>query len=562
MPFRRTRLIVLASLVCLLSIGFAYARGDLPKIRALVSSKVSLNASPDISTQDSSAADVPTKGQRSADAQSALASEIINVAASPQGSVHSLPADLMCFNVNSVQIPSWHASELIGATKKLSPKILRIPGGEVANYWDWQRGGIAEDGKPMLEDLPDGLPEYMRYDARSHTGSKLEDYAAGLAATQTQALFVLNMLTSDLAEQIDMLSAAARAGIEIKYLELGNEYYFGIPNYAHRFPTPESYGEEAKVWIQYLRDIFPDIEIAVFGVVPGANSSVRESRWNEALVKSALPVADAISLHLYPGHGLDPNGFSDQGYPAFDEGDFSTIFGEPFQYWQALRDRPAYRLIPKDKEIWITEFNLIEEVFGDHASRLPRVMGTWGHGLYALTMNMMFLEEPRITMTCNHDLVENYRFGAILPHESSFEVSAEQAYPVEPMSLSATGQSLRMLAASVSSMGDRQAISFSQQPSMTDKSGATYPALYGWRFSESDSTSKQASAVVINLSEHIVQLNVESLIDSGQEIRYEQLSADPRTLVTSEHALTFREGRTTEAVTLSPHAVVQLSLSR
>jgi len=558
---RRARLVVLAALVFVLSVGCAYVRGTLLKPQP-ESSLYSVDAD--------AAAD-------SGVTPSALASEVVSVVAKPQGQTQALPADLTCFNVNSVQIPSWHSSQLISATKKLTPSVLRIPGGEVANYWDWQRGGIVEDGEPMLEALPDGLPEYMRYEARSHTGSKLEDYAAGLSATNARALFVLNMLTSDLAEQIDMLSAAARAGIEIKYIELGNEYYFGIPNYAHKFPTPESYGEEAKVWIRYLRDIFPDIEIAVFGVVPSGDSSNRESRWNQALMDTALPVADAIALHLYPGHGLDPNGFSDSGYPAFDERDFGTIFSEPFRYWQALRDRPAYRLIPQDKEIWITEFNLIEDVFGGNSSRLPRVMGTWGHGLYALAMNLMFLEEPRVTMTCNHDLVENYRFGAILPHENSFEVSAKQAYPVDPMSLSATGQSLRMLAESVRKMSDRQPLTFSDQPDLTTQDGKPSVALYGWVFSDSaDSNSasapntapantslKQATAVVLNLSDRIVQLDVSDVVGPNQSVTYQQLSADPRTLVTNEQALTLKKGgekgRVTEAVTLSPHSVTQLS---
>ena len=551
---RRIRFVVLAALVCFISVGSACSQSGLFRQTAGFSKE-------EIAAQ--------TK-------QQALAQDIVQSTATLQASDIALPEELMCFNVNSVQVPSWQSAQLMTATKKLNPRVLRIPGGEVANYWSWQRGGIVEDGTPSLEALPDGLPEYMRYDARLHTGSKLEDYANALTETNTQALFVLNMLTSDLAEQIDMLSAAARTGIEIKYLELGNEYYFGIPNYAHKFPTPEAYGEEAKVWISYLKDIFPDIKVAVFGVVPKEDSSQRENRWNQALMNTVLPSADAVSLHIYPGHGLDPNGFSDQGYPAFDEGDFATIFGEPFRHWQALQRHAAYGLIPADKEVWITEFNLIEDIFGDNSSRRPRVMGTWGHGLYALAMNMMFLEEPRVKMTCNHDLVENFKFGAILPHEDSFEVSDQQAYPVEPMSLSATGQALKMLADGLAGKRDRQLLSFSEQPQMRNREGQPYPALYGWRFSDeiesaatsshleaNDKTSSKGSLVILNLSERIVQLDISEIVSSSQ-IAYKQLSADPRTLVTNEAALTEREetSSSSELVTLSPHSVTQIHTAK
>lgn len=555
---RRIRLIFLAVLVCALSIGFAYMSGAILRLSAKAPRASNGNFA------------------QTAPANNALANSVVNVVATAQGVRRSLPTDLMCFNVNSVQIPSWQDPQFISATNRLSPKILRIPGGEVANYWDWQRGGIVEDGEPLLKALPDGLPEYMRYEARSHTASTIENYAAGLAATNTQALFVLNMLTSDLGEQIDMLSAAARAGIEIKYLELGNEYYFGIPNYAHKFPTPEAYGEEAKVWISYLRDIFPDIEIAVFGVAPKAQSSPRELRWNQALLETALPEADAIALHLYPGHGLDPNGFSDSGYPAFDENDFSTIFGEPFRSWQALRDRHTYDLIPADKEIWITEFNLMEDIFGDNANRYPRVMGTWGHGLYAIAMNLTFLEEPRITMACNHDLVENFKFGAILPHNNSFEISAQQSYPVEPMSLSATGQALGMLAKSMNQMETTQSITFSSSssselPIMANKDGDSYLALQGWAFSQQDSTHPSA-AIILNLSDKIIQLSLSDIAEPNQKGRYQQLSSDPRTLVTNNAALNVRSGTLQEsasqtgkqtggaAITLAPHSVTQLEL--
>jgi hypothetical protein len=498
---------------------------------------------------------------------------VVEAKVSVGASAQAMSPSFMCFDVNAVQIPSWQSVDFLAATKQLKAKVLRIPGGELANYWDWQRGGIIENDRS----LPDGLPEYMRYDARSHTSSKVADYSKSFQATNTQALFVLNMLTSDLAEQIDMLSAAASSGMEIKYLELGNEYYFGIPNYVDKFPTPESYGETAKVWIGYLRDIFPDIKISVFGVAAGPDSSAREAQWNQALLSTALPVADAIALHIYAEPGLDPNGFSDQGYPAFDERDFSTIFGEPFKHWSAMRQLASFDIIPADKEIWITEFNLIEDIFGSNynSGRRPRVMGTWGHGLYALSMNLMFLEEPRVKIACNHDLVEDFKFGAILPHGNSFYLSEKQAYPVTPMTLSATGQSLQLLGETAEDMTQALPLEFANAPQLTGKGGYTYSALYGWQFESSGSRAKATDAtsdiasdvasdevrsVVLNLANRIIQLDLADF--SFKNADYRQLSADPRTLVTNASSLKIQQGVAGNVITLPPHSVTQLLARR
>lgn len=527
------RLIVLSLMVFLLLVGFA----GLPSVR------LGLN-----------------RGQSHSNGVAA----IVEAKASVSSSAQPIASDLMCFAVNSVETPSWHSAHFLETTKQLRAKVLRIPGGEVANYWDWERGGIIEDDSPLMDGLPDGLPEYMRYDARAYTGSKIADYSAGLKATNTRALFVLNMLTSDLGAQIDMLSAAARSGIEIKYLELGNEYYFGIPNYTDKFPTPESYGETAKVWIGYLRDIFPDIKISVFGVAAGSHSSEREVQWNQALLKTALPVADAIALHIYAEPGLDPNGFSTQSYPAFDERDFSTIFGEPFKHWSEMRKFASFEAIPADKEIWITEYNLIEDIFGNNynSGRRPRVMGTWAHGLYALSMNLMFLEEPRVTITCNHDLAEDFKFGAILPHENSFHVSDAQAFPVDPMTLSATGQALQLLGETAEGMTQILALDFADSPQLTGKDSYTYPALYGWQFeaplkkADAEEASRALGAIVLNLSSEIVELDLADVAFKGAD--YRQISADPRTLVTHASALKSQQGIASSTVTLPPHSVTKL----
>ncbi|MEL6495198.1 MAG: hypothetical protein AAFQ41_08735 [Cyanobacteria bacterium J06623_7] len=484
-----------------------------------------------------------TESQSSSNSASA-AQQAISV---ELGQSRSLSPNFMCYNVNSTQVADWQDEKFTAAVNNLAPSLLRIPGGDVGNYWNWQRGGLIEN----TASLPDGLPFFLRFKARKYTASKLKDFQAGLAQTNTQPIFVLNMLTSDLDSQLAMLRQAKNLGMEVKYVELGNEFYFNIPNYKKTFPNPRAYGLAAKQWATAVKQEFPQAQISVVGVVPAPQKPARLQHWNKVMRGTVLPTVDAITLHIYNDHGLDKLNSQTDSYPYFGESDVPTILGEPFRNWQQLRQDKNYRAIPENKQIWITEYNLFEDIFSGGSDKpIPRVAGSWAHGLYNLAMSLLFLEESRIASICNHSLSEGSIFGAILNTSNSFVNPADADMTATPMSLSATGSALSLLGKATQNMTAAAPVNFPNVPQLSGKKDFKYSAVYGWQFS--NKTEQQA--VIVNLSAHTIEVEMGEMSLSS----YEQISASPQALINEPSVLSKADGEIDGVIELPPYSVTRL----
>ena len=477
--------------------------------------------------------------------QASAAEKVINA---ELGKPRSLSPIFMCYNVNSTQVANWQNKSFINAVNNLSPSTLRIPGGDIGNYWNWQRGGLIEN----TASLPNGLPFFLRFKARQYTASKLTDFQTGLAATNTKPIFVLNMLTSELEFQLAMLRKAKDLGMEVKYIELGNEFYFNIPNYKKTFPNPRAYGLIAKKWTEAIIQEFPNVKIAVVGVVPPLKKPPRLQNWNKVMRGTVLPNVDAITLHIYNGHGLENRVKQQNNYPYFKSEDVSIILGEPFRNWQLLRADSNYKAIPSDKQIWITEYNLFEDIFQQVSDKpTPRVAGSWTHGLYNLATSLLFVEESRIESICNHSLSESSIFGAILNDSDSFVNPANRNMRVAPMTLSATGEALSLLGEATQNMTNATPIKF-ETAQLKGKNNFNYPAVYGWQFN--NDTEKKA--ILLNLSSQAREINLSSLFSFP---KYQQLSASPQALVKDSTTISKTIGDIKETVTLAPYSVTKVN---
>lgn len=461
-----------------------------------------------------------------------------------------LSPNFMCFNVNSLWVNSWRNKKIWNAVNQLNPAMLRIPGGTVANYWDWQRGGIIQDESS----LPDGIPGEVKGRGRRYTAGQLEEFKAGLEGTGKTPMFVLNMLTSTLDSQLQMLQKAQNLGIPVKYIELGNEFYFRIKNYTSVFPTPEDYAKTAKQWTAAIKQKFPDAEVAVIGVVPiGKNDNPRQDNWNRSLLNTALPQADAVTFHVY----LEPNLTSEstaESYPFFSQEDVANILSQPFYNWQKLQaENSQFKQVPDNKEIWITEYNLMEKIFNPgQKNQQARVFGSWAHGLFTMSMSLLFLEDQRVSTICNHVLIGPATFGAIFANDKVFRNLSENT-SVTPLGLSATGSNLQLLGQATQGMTTAQKIEFTNIPNLRSKENFTYPALYGWLFSNGSNNQ----AIIINLSDQNLAVDISSFWQ--KQGNFEQISAPPRTLVTNQDSLTRNSGNITKQITLPPYSVTKLS---
>jgi hypothetical protein len=447
----------------------------------------------------------------------------------------------------------------VKAIKQLKPRVLRFPGGTIADFWDWQRGGILPDLSNVNSRQYPGIFRSSR--VRQYTASKLEEFKAGLTATQTKPLWVLNILTSDLNSQLAMLRKARDLGINVDYIQIGNEAYFGLPDNLRLFPTPDDYAKLASELAKSIKKEFPKAKIAVIGpsqnYIERGNSRLRF--WNDSVLTIALPESDAIAFHLYYDTNIIPNRRSETTYPFFTQEDIPIIFSLPFFNWQKTQANSQFQAVSNSKEIWITEYNIMESLEPMVGSGL-KLIGTWAHGLQNITLSLLFLEDSRINLICNHVLVGTSQFGAILADEKQIGINTfinpSEKVKTDPFSLSASGSALRLLGEATENMTEARQINFSSNPMVTVKNKFQYPSLQGWLFNN----SRERRAIIINLSSEVVEVNLDSVFDKS--VDYEQVSGHPRNLVTNPGILKKSKGTASKQIQLPAYSVTKLSSLR
>ena len=480
---------------------------------------------------------------------SSVLAQTSTITAYPVPNFRPLSENYACFNVNSLLVKSWSNSDFLASVNRLNPKLLRIPGGTESNYWDWERGGLIKNVREAMA----GYPINFRSRDLRYNDSKLQDIQEGIQATNTIPIFVLNLASSTLESQLEMLRRADDLGIPVKYIELGNEFYIDVPNYRRVFPTSNDYATTAKEWIDAIKAEFPNVKITLVGAISKSKDSGRVKNWNRNIISSAMSDADGITLHVYNGHGLTSSINSNDTYPFFTEEEVPIILGQPFRSAEKFYNSDDFKLIPNDKQIWITEYNLFESIFGNNEGKSQRVMGSWTHGLYALTQSLLFLEDSRINIACNHVLVGNSRFAAMFRGTGGFVNPSDSNMKVTPNNLTATGSTLSLLGEATAGMTKAQKIDFSFAPTLTGKQGFQYSALYGWKFSD-DQYSK---GIIVNLSDENITINIEELFDTS--VGYKQFTGNPRTLVTGTDVLLFNNSQATSEIVLPPYSVTKLS---
>jgi alpha-L-arabinofuranosidase len=190
------------------------------------------------------------------------------------------------FNQNWSFLPSFTNQRMLNNIKALTPKIIRYPGGTVTHSWDWRKG----------------VPTTRKTDPHPLSDLKiLQD------KTNAKIVFVLDIVNSTLADQLTMLKTAKNLGINVEYIEMGNELYAQEDNYEQVFPTGTAYADMVKIWVPQLRSNFPNAKIAalLFARPVNVNFNSRGFYWNEKVVAGLSNVIDAFTYHIYIGETID-----------------------------------------------------------------------------------------------------------------------------------------------------------------------------------------------------------------------------------------------------------------
>lgn len=452
----------------------------------------------------------------------------------------ALPEHFNGVNTQMMRGPEWRADGFIQQVQQLHPAILRYPGGTVASYWDWKTGWLKEG--------VEWKKEWVNIKRHPLT---LHELKFACDSTGAIPLFVLNMMTSTLEDQLQMLHAAKKIGLAVSLIELDNELYFTDRFYVQRFPTGKDYAKECNRWINTIKKEFPSVKIGVVGysVREGASQrgkvKPRLSTWNRDVL-SVIENADAMTFHVYSGSGMGYlTGMMDDDDQESKQSEiakhFETpasipiILGVPFTRWKSV---VAYdlSLLPKEMEAWITEYNLFE--------REGVVAGTWAHGLYVAALTLLFPNHDKIRLISYHNLVTSAQFGALFYSNDGFH-KAYKKPPTTLYGMTAAGYALSLTNELFRDSETLTPLKFSPNPELKGARGQTYPSLIGWMANGNGKTK----AVIINLSPKSYNVDFSSLFKG--DVSFQQISSDPHRLIATEKDLRSTEG----SALLAPYSI-------
>ena len=413
------------------------------------------------------------------------------------------------------QASSYDNSFVRSGLLQSKASYLRYPGGTVANYWDWQEGWLFRNlEKNGALSLDVDLQNDDRWLGVFATGGTLntsglnyiEDFINTIANTGTKPLFVVNPLTSDLNYQIAMLLEAKLQNLEVKRVEIGNEFYLSTTAYQEKFANVQDYANLSTTWSSALKSYLGnDLKICLVGSnkdYTGAGND-RRNNWNNSLYNSmtgSLP--EALAIHHYRD-ALPPSttAFSSQTFFQKAIDDYNDMNNYIYQFGGS-----ATNPLP----IWLTEYNLFDRDLSIH--------GTWYHGLYTAFSTLKFLENNRITACNLHAQSGNYIFGNFFNNNNGlrqlgeFQACEQSASLTPPATIpyrkTSEGIAMEQIAIALKNATSGSRIDFNGSGIPVLDAGS--PALYGWIFNQNGAVNN--SAIIMNLSDiSVTNVDVTSL---------------------------------------------------
>jgi len=190
-----------------------------------------------------------------------------------------------------------YRKDVLTAVRRLSPPVLRWPGGNFASSYHWEDGVGPKEQRPARFDTawfarePNrfGTNEFVEYCRMIHT----EPYLCINLGTGTMQEAGNWVEYCNGTTDTHYANLRRRHGYGqphgVKYWGLGNEVY-GIWQAGHK--SAEDYAKAALEAGKIMKWIDPSIQLVAVGATP---------EWNRTVLDVLGPVADYLSVHLYVG---------------------------------------------------------------------------------------------------------------------------------------------------------------------------------------------------------------------------------------------------------------------
>lgn len=300
-----------------------------------------------------------------------------------------LRKELFGFNTNMISGDYGYLDkDFVALTKALQPKTLRFPGGTVGNFYHWNTAGFIESEmpttlNPKLNKRNKG--NYVKLKKRRDGKISFDDFMKLCNELDITPIVVINMWTGNPEESASWVRYSQEMGYNVKYWELGNEYY--LPHYVNKFPIAQTYIKEAKKHAAAMKAVNPEIKVSVCATPVAFHKegwliNTPQRKWDETLAgnstSSTTDWFDAFSVHVYAYKAMKDVDIEDMRRYLFGWIHFGI--DEAMEYYQ--------NLFP-DKEMWITEWNI--------ANPANRVANTQLHAMYVGDFFLKMLSFPNIT---------------------------------------------------------------------------------------------------------------------------------------------------------------------
>jgi len=191
------------------------------------------------------------------------------------------------------------APAVASLTRELNTKLLRFPGGIMADYYDWTKavGPVAQ--RPILESMPGGAVEKPYFG----TDEALQ-FASSVGA---ELLITVNAGSGTAQMAADWVRYVNKSGLNVRYWEIGNELY-GVsgPMFAPVTLPPAQYAAKVVEFARAMRQADPRIQI---GAIACESISTLDCPtyplWTQTVLETAANDIDFLAVHNSYAPGVD-----------------------------------------------------------------------------------------------------------------------------------------------------------------------------------------------------------------------------------------------------------------
>ncbi len=292
---------------------------------------------------------------------------------------------------------------------ELGRPLIRFPGGTYANYYDFDTGyfipydGISEKNTIRINDWNSSV-----FKKKKEVGGYSNiDFCNFANQSGAEFTLVLNITAKNPDDTKRWMQEIKAVGQKAKYVEIGNELYFG--NYDPVIPDITEYIKRAKPHADAVRSEFPDAKIGV--IIPShiythesfldeidTGKSTKQIDWMEKLPNENF--YDAVIIHLYSSLGMANDISSTNEFIPYLDAYYNCLSHADNKLKEAF-SRITQRF--PSKEIWVTEYHV-----GGFSGLLRqfRLRHSYLGGLFASNFLLSLFNESQVTVGSWHSMTQ------------------------------------------------------------------------------------------------------------------------------------------------------------